>query len=56
MLVGGSTGVVDCGIIEIGLVNIVDGKSDGVLVNWLFSKSGSDRKSKRCSACILNPV
>jgi hypothetical protein len=39
MLVGVSTGGVDCGRVEveIGLVDMVDGESDGVLVNRLFS-------------------
>jgi hypothetical protein len=51
MLVGVSTGGVDCGReeVKIGLVDMVDGESDGVLVNRLFSNSGSDRMSKRCS-------
>ncbi|CAB3978643.1 Hypothetical predicted protein [Paramuricea clavata] len=56
VLVGGLTGVVDCGRIEIGLVNMVDGEFDGVLVNRLFSKSGSDMTSKRCSVSISNPI
>ena len=56
VLVGGLTGVVDCGRIEIGLVNMVDGEFDGVLANRLFSKSGSDMTSKRCSVSISNPI
>jgi hypothetical protein len=56
MLVGVSTGGVDCGRVEveIGLVDMVDGESDGVLVNRLFSNSGSDRMSKRCSPSNSN--
>ena len=58
MLVGVSTGLVDCGRVEvgIGLVDMVDGEFDGVLANALFLESGADRRSKLCSPSNSNSV